>query len=108
MTPAAEARIRAALAELGDAIVAALDGPPATPDRLLSVDEASTALGLGRTALYGEVQAGRLRSITVGRRRLIPAAAVAEFIAQRRATAAGGSESPQPFVERRGHAPRAA
>jgi excisionase family DNA binding protein len=54
--------------------------PPA-PDRLLSVDEAAALLGLGRSLTYGEIAAGRLRSVKAGRRRLIPAAAVAEYIA---------------------------
>ena len=88
MTPDAEARIRQAVAELADAIVEALDDdtPPA-PDRLLSIDEAASALGLGRTALYGEIAAGRLRSLTVGRRRLVPAGSIAKFIAERAADA---------------------
>jgi hypothetical protein len=40
-------------------------------------------LGLERSALYGEVGAGRLRTIKVGRRRLVPAAAIAAFIRDR-------------------------
>jgi excisionase family DNA binding protein len=76
------ARIEAAVAELVAALLAELE-PPAKPgpDRLLSVDEACAALGLGRSRVYGEMGAGRLRTIKVGRRRLVPAAAVAEFIA---------------------------
>ena len=50
------------------------------PDRLLSVDEAAATLGLGRTSVFQELAAGRLRSMSVGRRRLIPAAAISEFI----------------------------
>jgi excisionase family DNA binding protein len=49
------------------------------PDRLLSVDQAAQALGIGRTALYSEIGAGRIRSIKVGRRRLIPSSAISEF-----------------------------
>lgn len=52
---------------------------PRPPDRLLSVTEAAEALGIGRTALYAELQAGRCRSVKVGRRRLVPASAVAEY-----------------------------
>lgn len=79
-------RLAAALAELAEAIReevrAELSAPGAdAPDRLLSIDEAAATLGLGRTALYGELQAGRLRSIAVGRRRLVPAGAIREFIA---------------------------
>jgi excisionase family DNA binding protein len=82
-------RLAAALSELAEALrdelraeVAAGSG---APDRLLSVDEAATMLGIGRSALYSEIAAGRLRSLRVGRRRLVPAAAVAEFIAERAA-----------------------
>ena len=81
MTSGAEARIRQAVAELADAIIAALDEEPSSaPDRLLSVDEAAAILGLGRSLLYSEIAAGRVLSVKVGRRRLIPAAAIAEYI----------------------------
>jgi excisionase family DNA binding protein len=56
---------------------------PAAPDRLLSVDEAAAMLSLGRSLVYGELQAGRLRSVKIGRRRLVPAAGIAEYIAGR-------------------------
>lgn len=78
-----EAAVRAAaLAELVGAILAAVtvEAGADTPDRLLSVDEAATMLGIGRSALYGEIAAGRLHSIKVGRRRLVPAAAIRDFI----------------------------
>lgn len=55
---------------------------PRAPDRLLSVDEAAALLSLGRSLVYGEMAAGRLRSIKVGRRRLIPAGAITDYIAQ--------------------------
>ncbi len=54
---------------------------PRQPDRLLSVDEAASALGLGRSLVYAEIGAGRLRSVKCGRRRLIPAAAISDYIA---------------------------
>lgn len=80
-------RLNAALVELAAAIRAEvraeLEATAAAPDRLLDVYEAASALSLGRTALYGEIARGRLRSVTVGRRRLIPSAAIAEFIATR-------------------------
>jgi excisionase family DNA binding protein len=56
------------------------------PPRLLSVDEAAEALGVGRTAVYSEISAGRLRTIKVGRRRLVPSSSVDAF------AAAGGPE----------------
>jgi excisionase family DNA binding protein len=39
--------------------------------------------GLGRSRIYVELQAGRLRSIKVGSRRLIPNAALEQWIAER-------------------------
>lgn len=76
-------RLSAALAELAAAIreeVRAEATPAAGPDRLLSVDEAAAMLGIGRTALYGELQAGRCRSVKVGRRRLVPSGAIGAYI----------------------------
>jgi len=48
------------------------------PDRLLSIEQAARALGVGRTALYSEIGAGRIRSVKVGRRRLVPSSAISE------------------------------
>jgi excisionase family DNA binding protein len=82
-------RLTAALAELVEALREELrteaETGPRAPDRLLSVDEAAALLGLGRSATYGELQTGRLRSLKVGRRRLVPAAAIASYIAERAA-----------------------
>ena len=82
-------RLDAALRELADALreeVRAELAPIASaPDRLLSIDEAGAALNLGRSLLYSEIGAGRLRSCRVGRRRLIPAGALADYIAGRSA-----------------------
>jgi excisionase family DNA binding protein len=52
-----------------------------TRNRLLSVDEAAEALGLARSTLYRELGAGRLPSVKIGRRRLVPASAIARRIA---------------------------
>lgn len=80
-------RIAAAVAELADAIradvLAELAPLANAPERLLSVDEAGATLGLSRAFVYSELQAGRLRTIKVGRRRLVPAAAIAAYIAGR-------------------------
>jgi excisionase family DNA binding protein len=80
-------RLEAAIRELAEALLEAArteaDAGPRPPDRLLSVDEAAATLGLGRSRIYAEIAAGgRLRTVKVGRRRLVPAAAVAEFIAR--------------------------
>lgn len=76
-------RIEAALRELGDAIREELEmRPPADlPDRLLSVEAAGAALGIGRTLAFLEVRSGRLRSMKVGRRRLVASSAIADYIA---------------------------
>ena len=80
-------RLDRALEELAASIVATvraeLEAAPPAPERLLSVDEARTMLGIGRATFYAEVAADRVRSIKVGRRRLVPAAAIAEYIAAR-------------------------
>ena len=78
-----ETRIRAAVDELAAALLAAVaEATPSheQPDRLMSVAEAAEALSLGRSRIYDEIGAMRLRSIKVGSRRLIPSSAVAEFI----------------------------
>lgn len=78
------ARLDAALAELVSALrdeLAETRPDPGVPERLLSVDEAARALGVGRSMLYGEIASGRLRSLRVGRRRLVPASAIAAYVA---------------------------
>jgi excisionase family DNA binding protein len=81
-----EAAIRELAAAIRDEVAGAADPTPA-PARLLDVDEAKALLGIGRTALYAELDAGRLTSLKVGRRRLISAAAIAAYIADRQAAA---------------------
>lgn len=76
-----EIAIRAAV----DALVAALMDATShsmgdLPDRLYGIGEAAELLAIGRSSLYGEIQAGRVRSIKVGRRRLIPASALRDRI----------------------------
>jgi excisionase family DNA binding protein len=80
-------RVADAVAELAAAIRSEIAAELATtagaPDRLLSIPEAAATLGLGRSLTYSEIAAGRLRSIRVGRRRLIPADAIRSYIAER-------------------------
>lgn len=79
-----EAAIRGAVDALVAAILAAATAAAPlgnAPDRLLSVDEAACALGIGRSRLYDEIAGRRIVSIKVGRRRLVPAGAIADFIA---------------------------
>jgi excisionase family DNA binding protein len=74
-------RLDAALAELADAIReevrAELAEGADLPPELLSIDQAARRLGIGRTAAYGLMGRGELRSVKVGRRRLVPADALA-------------------------------
>jgi excisionase family DNA binding protein len=81
-----EAAVRAAVDALVAVILTAVTEavPAGTPDRLLSVDEAAAALGIGRSRLYDEIAAQRVRSVKVGRRRLVPSGAIADYIAAAR------------------------
>ena len=56
------------------------DAKPLETARLLSIKEVCQILGLSRTTLYAQLASGRLRSVTVGRRRFIPREAIEEFI----------------------------
>ena len=86
MTPAAEARVREAVDALAAALLSAIaeQARPvaAGPERLLSIPEAADALGIGRTALYGMIGRGELRSVSVGRRRLVAPDAIRELAAR--------------------------
>jgi excisionase family DNA binding protein len=48
--------------------------------QLLSVKEAATLLGVGRTTLHGLIAAGAIKSVKINRRRLIKEEEVASFI----------------------------
>jgi excisionase family DNA binding protein len=77
------ARLAAAVAELVDALLDELRAETSTtisvPDRLLDIEAAAAALSCGRTLVYGEIARGALRSVKVGRRRLVPASAIAAY-----------------------------
>jgi excisionase family DNA binding protein len=94
MTADHEAAIRAATDALAAAILAAVRAEAASndagPEQLLSIDRAAVLAGVGRTTIYAAIGAGRLRSVKVGRRRLVPASAIAEL---------AGAE--QPFISGR-------
>jgi excisionase family DNA binding protein len=47
---------------------------------LLTVDEAAQRLSVGRSLLYERLLRGELLSVKVGRRRLVPGAALDEFV----------------------------
>ena len=52
-----------------------------TSRELYRVGEAMALLSLSRSVLYEELRCGRLRSVHVGRTRLIPAPAITEYVA---------------------------
>jgi len=64
-------RLALALSELVEALREVVrteaEAGPRTPDRLFSIPDASAVLSLGRSLIYAEIAAGRLRSIKVGR-----------------------------------------
>ncbi len=75
-------RLEAAVAELVDALreEASASRPNDAPMALLDIPTAAARLGgVGRTLIYSMLGDGRLRSIKVGRRRLIPADALQEL-----------------------------
>jgi excisionase family DNA binding protein len=54
---------------------------PAVVPVLYDVDEAAAALRLSRSLLYELIRSGRLRTVKAGRRRLVPVAALEEYVA---------------------------
>lgn len=52
------------------------------PPRLVSVPSAARSLGLAESAMWKLVAANEIRSLKIGRRRLIPVEAIDEFVAQ--------------------------
>jgi excisionase family DNA binding protein len=49
---------------------------------LLTVDEAAERLRVSRWTIYNLIRSNRLRTIRIGRRRLVPATAVSDFLDQ--------------------------
>ena len=48
--------------------------------QLYRVADAMVVLSMSRSVIYEQIRSGRLRSVTQGRARLIPAAAIADYI----------------------------
>lgn len=61
-----------------------------TPPALLSVQAFCAWASIGRTKFYQEIEEGRLRTVTVGRRRLVPTAEAQRWLDQ--LLAAAGNE----------------
>ena len=72
--------LAAAIAELVEALRDELRAEAPAAERLLSIAETADRLSVGRTRVYAEMGAGRLRSLKSGRRRLIPESAIAAFL----------------------------
>jgi excisionase family DNA binding protein len=49
--------------------------------QLYRIADAVAVLSLSRSMIYEQIRSGRLRSVTQGRTRLIPASAITEYIA---------------------------
>jgi excisionase family DNA binding protein len=47
---------------------------------LLTIEEAAERLSMGRTKVYELVRSGRLESVTIGRSRRVPVAALEPFV----------------------------
>jgi excisionase family DNA binding protein len=51
------------------------------PERhLYRVPEAMQLLSMSRSVIYEQIRSGRLRTVTQGRARLVPKAAIAEYV----------------------------
>jgi excisionase family DNA binding protein len=49
--------------------------------RLLAIKQAIYELGISRTALYELIKDGKLKTVKIGRRRLVPIEAIEELVA---------------------------
>ena len=56
---------------------------------LMDVDEAARMMGIGRSLLYRRLLSGEIRSVKVGRRRLVPKAAIKAYVDQLQAEQTG-------------------
>lgn len=62
------------------------------PERLLyPLTEAAVQLGIGRTLLYEEIAEGRIETVTIGRKRLVPRQALVAYVERLRDAAEAGS-----------------
>ena len=52
-----------------------------TMPRLLAIKQAIYELGISRTALYELIKDGKLKTVKIGRRRLVPIEAIEELVA---------------------------
>ena len=76
------ARIDRAVDELRAALHEVLERPPVEP-ALVSIDEAADRLSISRRTLMARIADGSIRSVKVGRRRLVPVSVVEDITAGR-------------------------
>lgn len=70
-----------ALADLlVERVAAKLAERRAEPERLLDVAEAARRLGIARSTLYSLIAAGRIATVKLGRRRLVPEGAIDQLL----------------------------
>lgn len=72
-------RLEIAVAELVAALREEVTSTLEAPPELLDISSACARMGIGRSLLYSAIGRGEVRSIKIGRRRLIPAGALADF-----------------------------
>ena len=49
-------------------------------NRLNNIEQVQARLGVGRSTVFELIRLGKLRSVVIGRRRLVPETALVEFI----------------------------
>jgi excisionase family DNA binding protein len=59
--------------------------------RLHSIESVMDRLGVGRSTVFAAIASGQLRSVKVGRRRLVPESAIVEFIEKLETTGGGAA-----------------
>ena len=64
-----------------------------TPPALMSVQAFCAWAGIGRTKVYEEIETGRLQTVTLGRRRLVPTAEAQRWLDRLLDNAAGERQS---------------
>ena len=57
-----------------------MDSSAGTTQQLYRVPDVMRVLSLSRSVIYEQIRSGRLKSVTQGRTRLIPASAIADYI----------------------------
>jgi excisionase family DNA binding protein len=69
-------------------------GQPVPIRRLYRVPEVMELLSMSRSVIYEQIRSGRLRSVTQGRARLIPASALNDYVNLLVDESQGGHEQP--------------